>query len=314
MASTPLLTIFSLCYNTGTYVIEGLESFLQCNFDNYQLIVIDDCSSDDSAQKVSLWLQKNINPDKYIFIRHVTNIGICASFNEVLINAEGKYFTGICDDKWEPDRLDDLVFFQKDPDLGLLFTNARIIDSNSLFTGNIFGNAQYLNWIHANDKYLPELFKGNFILPVSCIYNTELVRSLGGFDEELSFEDWDMFIRIAKSGARIMYVDRFAVQYRQHSSSFWQSRSKPIFISLVRLFKKHMLFKESDSFVTYVEHFSILPFKRRLQYLFWLTINENWKITAVVSLIFINAPSRLRYLVYKFLFQPKHNAWNISLS
>jgi glycosyltransferase involved in cell wall biosynthesis len=310
MASPPLLTVFSLCYNTGTYVIEGLESFLGCGFDDYQLIVLDDHSIDNSANKVSSWLQLNVDPDKYIFIRHERNMGICKSLNEVLSLSQGSYFTGICDDKWEANRLDDMVFFNKEPDIGLLFSNPRIMDSHSQLTGDLFGNSKYLLWIDENNYFLPELNKGNFICPASCIYNTALIRRLGAFDEELSFEDWDMFIRIARSGSKIRYVDRNTVHYRQHENSFWQSRSKSLFVGLIDLFIKHSLFKESDSFVYYIEHFATLPLMKRLEYLVWLSVNHSWRIFAVVLFIFLKAPSRVRYFAYRSLFLPNQKLWS----
>jgi GT2 family glycosyltransferase len=300
----PLVTIYSLCYNTGKYVVEGLESFKDCGISDYELIVVDDCSTDGSSvQIVEQWLEAN--EVGYRFIKHTANQGICKTLNEVLSIANGKYITGICDDSWEKDRLsEDVVFMEQHPDFGLVFCNARIMDKDSKVTGENYGDPLRLKGIDEKGNYLDELYKGNFIIPPACIFRTSVLKSLGGFDERLSFEDWDMYLRIAKNHIGIKYLDHTKVRYRIHSTSFWQSRSYSLLTSLVSFFEKHSILKMNDSLVSYLEHFRSISWRHKLKFLFSLLKQGKIRLFVVGLLTSIGAPMPIRYRVYRILFNP----------
>src|SRR6188474_3378131 len=100
--SLPLVTVFSLVYNTGKYVIEAIESVKANNYPNIQHIIIDDCSYDGvSTELVSDWIKENNY--NCTFIKHEKNQGICRTLNEILRLAKGKYIFGVSDDLIMPD-------------------------------------------------------------------------------------------------------------------------------------------------------------------------------------------------------------------
>src|SRR4051812_1024831 len=88
----PLVTVYVACYNHARFVIEALESVRIQNYPRIQLIVSDDCSRDDSVAVIRRWLDQHW-PDAQ-FITHAVNRGICATFNEILQQATGKYVSG----------------------------------------------------------------------------------------------------------------------------------------------------------------------------------------------------------------------------
>jgi len=80
--SLPMVTVVGLCYNQGRYIIESLECIRQQTYPNLQVILVDDCSKDDSVKVVESWLvEHQLN---WIFIKHKQNRGITKSLNEAL--------------------------------------------------------------------------------------------------------------------------------------------------------------------------------------------------------------------------------------
>src|SRR5437762_2913332 len=103
-ASHPLVSIILLSYNYSRFVLETLESVKAQTYAATQLIVVDDCSSDDSVATISHWLHENRMLGT--FIRHSKNQGICKSLNDALQVANGKYVSMVAsDDVLLPDKI-----------------------------------------------------------------------------------------------------------------------------------------------------------------------------------------------------------------
>src|ERR1035437_9840246 len=101
--TNPLVSMIVLSYNQCRYVLETLESVKAQTYNATQLIIVDDCSSDDSVATIEHWLQEN--RIHCAFIRHKENQGICKSLNDALAVANGKYISMIAaDDVWLPDK------------------------------------------------------------------------------------------------------------------------------------------------------------------------------------------------------------------
>jgi len=93
-----------LSYNHSRFILETLESVRAQTYKNTELIILDDCSSDDSVSIIERWLQENAIA--CTFIRHQKNQGICKSLNETLAVATGKYISMVAsDDLWLPDKI-----------------------------------------------------------------------------------------------------------------------------------------------------------------------------------------------------------------
>ena len=120
-----------LSYNQCQYVLETLESVKAQTYKVTELIIVDDCSTDDSVAIIERWLQENkIN---CTFIRHEKNQGICKSLNEALAVATGKYISMVAsDDIWLPDKIARQVeIMEAQPDqVGILYSDAFQIDEH----------------------------------------------------------------------------------------------------------------------------------------------------------------------------------------
>src|SRR6202022_442605 len=97
----PLVSTIVLSYNHSRYVLETLESVRAQTYKTTQLIIVDDCSTDNSLLIFEHWLRENNLT--CTFIRHKENLGICKSLNEALVVSTGKYVSTIAsDDLWLP--------------------------------------------------------------------------------------------------------------------------------------------------------------------------------------------------------------------
>src|ERR1700730_9907262 len=131
LKSFPLVTAFVGCYNQSRFVEECLDSVRDQTYPNVQVIIFDDCSKDDSVAVIDTWLKKHRLD--WRFIPHKRNIGICASLNEVLRLARGKYISTVAaDDIWLPDKTARQVEMmeQLPEDVGVLYSDAFQMDEN----------------------------------------------------------------------------------------------------------------------------------------------------------------------------------------
>jgi glycosyltransferase involved in cell wall biosynthesis len=231
MAQTdnPLVSMIVLCYNQSRFVVETLESVRAQTYKSTQLIILDDCSSDDSAALIEHWLQKN--GIDCILIRHKKNEGICKSVNEALSHATGKYISPIAsDDVWLPDKIACQVeIMESQPDdVGVLYSDAIQIDEHGQTLPGLFIASHWKLPEMPQGRILTSLLDGNFVVPPTTLIRKSCYDKVGVYDEDLPWEDWDMWMRIARHYSFLCSAIPFA-KYRQHSKSY--TRSDPIRIA-----------------------------------------------------------------------------------
>jgi len=223
LASNPLVSIIVLSYNHSRFVLETLESVKAQTYRNTHLILIDDCSSDDSVSIIDGWLkQSGID---CTFIRHQKNQGICKSLNEALALATGKYISMVAsDDLWLPDKIArqvDVMESQPD-DVGVLYSDAFQIDEHGRDLHSMFIPH------HRNPPNVPQgrilstLLEGNFIPGMTTLVRRCCYDRVGLYDERLPWEDWDMWMRIARHYS-FVYSPTPSAKYRIHHNSLSHS-------------------------------------------------------------------------------------------
>lgn len=207
------ITVIALCYNHSKFLIECLESIRLQTLDDFQLIITDDSSKDGSPELIATWL--STYQKKAIFLRHEKNVGICKTLNEAIALADGEYISMIAtDDAWEPEKLSiQLAAIQRIDGVDVMYSDARIVDEN--------GDGLYPSFIkHVRpDLELPvpqvfqELVRGNFIPAMSTLIRRQAILEIGGYDERLVFEDYDMWIRLS-AGHRFAFCPGVLARYR----------------------------------------------------------------------------------------------------
>jgi len=231
----PLVSVVSLCFNTGRFVIEALDSLRRQTYRALDVLVVDDGSTDGSDELVSSWITTKAVP--YRFVRNATNRGIPGAFNRALPLLHGEYVTWIADDIWEEDRVAKVVdaFLRLPPWVAVLFGDAVLIDAENRETGllapartlAVLGHpgADDLNVPLGQVRILPAtqvneaLFWRSFIPTPTVTVRRALYDAIGPYDESLAIEDLDCWFRAARA-FDFAYLRSPLVRYRVHSSNF----------------------------------------------------------------------------------------------
>src|SRR6266446_2584505 len=222
----PLVTAFVGCYNHSRFVVECLDSVRRQTYPNLQVIIFNDCSTDNSVSVIDTWLKKH--QLDWQFISHTRNVGICASLNEALRLARGKYVSMIAaDDVWLPDKTARQVKMmeQLPEDVGVLYSDAFQIDENGETLPQMFIEAHRKFVVPPEGFLFDVLWEGNFIPAMATLIRRECFKQVGPYDEDLCFEDWDMWMRISRT-FRFVFDKIPAAKYRIVSSSAARTMSE----------------------------------------------------------------------------------------
>jgi glycosyltransferase involved in cell wall biosynthesis len=225
--ANPLVSTIVLSYNQSRFVSETLESVKAQTYKATQLIIVDDCSSDDSVAIIEHWLQET--GLRCTFIRHQENQGICKSINDALAVATGKYISMIAsDDVWLPDKIARQVkIMESQPDqVGVLYSDAFQMDAQGRSLPDFYilsarPNLPEIPQGQARDV-LDALLEGNFIPGMTTLIRRNCYNEVGLYDEDLPWEDWDMWLRIARQYS-FLYSPIPSAKYRLHEKSFSHS-------------------------------------------------------------------------------------------
>ncbi|MFZ0333008.1 MAG: glycosyltransferase [Candidatus Acidiferrales bacterium] len=220
-AADPLVTMIVLCYNQARFVVETLESVKAQTYKNTELIIIDDCSSDDSVAMIERWLHEN--GIQCNFIPHPKNQGICKSLNEALALTTGKYISMIAsDDIWLPDKIDrQVAIMESQPEsVGVLYTDAFQIDEHGNPLLEMYIACYWKLSQMPQGQILDTLLESNIIPGPTTLIRRSCYDKVGLYDENLPWEDWDMWMRMARHYSFI-YSPMPAGRYRVHAKSLW---------------------------------------------------------------------------------------------
>jgi len=235
----PLVSIVAACFNHGRFLEETLDSIANQSYSNLELIVTDDGSTDNSVALIKQWMARNTM--KCTLIANPKNEGICKTFNKGLAACKGKYFQVIaCDDVMLVDKIKTQVaaFENSAENVGVIYTDAQVIDEDSQLINVSFD--AFWSFPKEATATLEGLIKQNTIIAPSVLVKRSFVVDLGGFDENLCYEDWDMWLRLAQKYVFIK-LERPLVQYRHFSTSMSQGSTYRSLIAKdsIKLLERH---------------------------------------------------------------------------
>lgn len=194
--STPLVTVICLCYNQKRFVREAVESVINQSYSPLQLVVVDDASTDGSQDTIT---QLKVQYPQLEVLLLKENVGNCRAFNRGLTLAKGQYLIDLAaDDVLLADRVRIGVeaLEEAGEGFGVHFSDAIIIDEEGKFLKNHSDNFPH-NTIPQGDVYR-EIIQRYFICPPTVMFTRTVIEKLGGYDESLSYEDFDFWIRSSR--------------------------------------------------------------------------------------------------------------------
>lgn len=199
MDTPPLVSVICLCHNQKAYVGEAIRSVFAQTYANIELIVVDDASTDGSQQEIRKLLAGTSVP----FISIEENVGNCAAFNRGYHRSRGQFLIDLAaDDILLPQRIEAGVsdFQNAPPKAGVHFSDAFLINVSGEAIRTHYSrdaDGRIRDRVPSGDLYA-KLIVRYFICPPTMMMKREVLDALGGYDEQLKYEDFDFWIRSSR--------------------------------------------------------------------------------------------------------------------
>ena len=307
----PLVSVCINTYNRKKKLYSTLQSILKQTYKNIEIIIVDDCSTDNTEIFVKNKLLK-LN-DKIRYIRHKKNKGLAAGRNTAILNSKGKYFA-FCDDddKWLPNFVEEFVSEAKKYNENWCFSCGtkykNLLGTNVSTTFNYQGN-------------LKNLIKKGYTPPVaSQFYNLSTIKKIKGYNQKIKTGiDHDLWIRLAKINIRIKFITnslslpntkqtdkRITTDYFQRINEI--KKSLEIWkIDLIEMYNQTFYYKFYDA---YMRREQIKFFNAYLKDLNFVMIFRLMKNISLIDIFSSLSISLLKILIKLFLPKfliPKNN-------
>ncbi len=259
--SLPLVSVICLCYNHEQFVLKALESVIFQTYPAIELLIVDDASQDQSVQRIEDFivdlpqyceafadasLQDARKAMRIVFLKNDQNLGNCKAFNQALKQAKGKYIIDLAaDDVLLDERIAKQVaiFESLHNQYGVVFSNALHINPSGEilhYHCPIDALGKSKTAVPSGDVYQAILEK-YFISTPTMLIKKEVLEELGGYDETLSYEDFDFWVRSARK-YWYYYQDEVTTLKRilphSHSKGFQQKYSNKHLYSTLEVCKK----------------------------------------------------------------------------
>jgi glycosyltransferase involved in cell wall biosynthesis len=222
--SAPPVSVLVTTYNHARYVDEALESLRAQTSRDFEVIITDDASPDGTADVIAAWLARTGFPAQ--FIRNAENRGICANRNAALARTSGAFVCSLSgDDAYEPDRVErQLAAFLQQPErVAVVYSDAFIVDAEGRDRG-----VSYLSWQIPDEpppsgRLFERFVRSCFVCAPAAMMRRSAIEAVGGYDEALVYEDYDMFLRLSYR-FDFAYLPGRLVRWRELPSSLSHSR------------------------------------------------------------------------------------------
>jgi glycosyltransferase involved in cell wall biosynthesis len=230
--NAPAVTVVVTSYNYGRYVGAALESVRAQTAGDFECVVVDDGSTDDSIAVIETFLAD----PRFKLVRQ-QNGGVSHARNVGIGLARGEFVAFLdADDLWRPTKLErQLARFRDNPDVGVVYTRRTIIDSED-------AARPWTDAASPAGRVVGPLFRQNFICFSSAMVRTEAAVRVGGFDERLGLAvDYDFWLRVARHYP-FGVVDEPLVSYRVgHGVNLSRRQRERYHVALyvMRRFERH---------------------------------------------------------------------------
>lgn len=293
----PLVSVIVVTYNSANFVLETLESIADQTYKNIELIISDDCSSDNTLKLCQNWIDSHY--DRFINTKILSvqkNGGIPANCNRGITASQGEWIKLIAgDDILLPNCINENVVYIN------LNTSALAIQSFSDiykkdFTGFATETApssstfSFFNLESGQEQHKFLLYNKNVIYAPSMFLNKNFIMTLGGFDEEYHlFEDLPMWLKITASNTKIYLLKKSTVGYRLHDSITAANNNNRIYNEN---FMKEIIKLKKNYILPKIPWYHLAFFQARLwenlQFQLFIKVfkNRRTRLTDIISYLF----------------------------
>lgn len=183
------VSILISLYNAEQTLDQTFESLLHQTLTDFQIIAINDASTDTTLAKLLTW-QETFGSERFLLIDNPTNLGLTHSLNLGLEKIQTPYTARLdSDDWWEPSKLEQQIhFLQENPDYGIIGTS---------YINHLEKKEVVVSPPASDPAIKATLFKRNPFAHSAVVFRTELVRQVGSYDTTVRYgQDYDLWLRL----------------------------------------------------------------------------------------------------------------------
>ena len=211
-----MVSIITPVYNAAFTLRETVDSVLSQSYENWELLLIDDCSTDDSREVMAA-LSKEDGRIRCLY--NEKNSGVAATRNHGIKEARGRYMAFLdSDDTWDENKLSAQMDFMKKKDAAFTYTSIRIMDEHSVPT--------------KKERHVPQsvdyktLLKGDPMPCLTIIIDTDRIPKEKIYMPEMHHEDYAAWLNCLRDGEVAYGLDEVLASYRVSSSSVSANKLK----------------------------------------------------------------------------------------
>lgn len=234
------VSVIMPAYNASNYIVEAIASVVAQTYSDWELIIVDDGSTDNTAQKAHSWLEQDSRIQYYYQENgkqgKARNLGISKS--------KGEYIAFLdADDIWMPEKLEIQIQEIKENNVDLVFSDSYVFNND-----NVSDRSRKMNTMHQifkEEEALKLFLEGNRIPMLTVFVKKEKIIFVNGFTEKKEIpaaEDYHLWLKLIMSGCCFYGSDKILASYRVHSESStskdkWASKQIPdVFYDLIQLY------------------------------------------------------------------------------
>lgn len=291
----PLISVIIITYNHSKFIVDALNSIKMQTYNNIELIISDDFSTDNTLDVCRNWIKNN--KEHFIRTEIVTsprNTGVAANCNRGLKKARGewiKFLSG--DDALLPDCIKSYVnYINNNPEV--LFIHSNVIPYSDTFSVENKLPISYLSKLRLNKEETSAreqykiLLHFNNIQASTVMIHKSVFKRVGEFEESITYyEDYPMWLKITKNNIKLYYLDSISAKYRIHKNSLVKYKGKFESIS-DRTFNIQLIYRKY--------YYPLLPVNEKIYYSILFLIIIVLKLFSIICKEFnIDANSNLIY-------------------
>ncbi len=213
-----LVSILLCTYNGEDYIKEQITSILNQSYENFELLIIDDCSTDHTFAICEKYEKEHSNISLF---KNKINLGINKNFEKAISLAKGEYLAfADQDDVWRIDKIEILLKLIQSSAAILVYCNSEMINENGESTNT--ASTDHNVFVKGNNS--KQLILYNTVSGHQMLFKKELVKHILPLPKKFWYDWWIAYIATAKFS--IHFTEKKLVKYRIHQNSFVQSKKK----------------------------------------------------------------------------------------
>ncbi|NOT17415.1 MAG: glycosyltransferase [Sulfuriferula sp.] len=234
-----LISVAIPAYNHARYIQLCLQSVVNQTYQNLELVIIDDGSTDNTAAIIARFLNEHAHRFQRVVFETQNNLGVSATSNKAISLCTGEWVHLLgSDDVIYPNKIAQqfaAITTWADPNLALVYADANYIDENNTTLPKVQKNRPQAGVV---DSAYSQLFLQNPITNPTITLKRSAFLAIGGFDETLKLEDWDCWLRLSVHYS-IARVPEVLASYRYHPHN--TSRNQQLMLeAMLRTFAKFL--------------------------------------------------------------------------